>query len=148
MLVKGPPGVKSQFAQNTPSHALNELLLPSLCNHYMYTGIIVCMYPANERWRYIVTASLISWVHTQNDLWNVNWLCDIKSIILELMYWIDSLKISCKLVLRWMLHDLTDDYRKVSNIRCTLVSDEIVDHSDVVGASPVSAAPTTSSFST
>ena len=36
----------------------------------------------------------------------------------------------------------------VSNIRRTLVSNEIVDHSDVVGASPVGAAPTTSSFST
>ena len=38
--------------------------------------------------------------------------------------------------------------RKVSNIRRTLVSNKIVDHSDVVGASPVGAAPTTSSFST
>ena len=39
-------------------------------------------------------------------------------------------------------------YRKVSNIRRTLVCNQIVDHSDVVGASPVGAAPTTSSFST
>ena len=40
------------------------------------------------------------------------------------------------------------DYRKTSNISRTLVGDEIVDNSDVVGASPVGAAPTTSSFST
>ena len=39
-------------------------------------------------------------------------------------------------------------YRQVSNIRRTLVSNKIVDHSDVVGAAPVGAAPTTSSFST
>ena len=39
-------------------------------------------------------------------------------------------------------------YRKTANIRCTLVGNKIVDHSDVVGASPVGAAPTTSSFST
>ena len=39
-------------------------------------------------------------------------------------------------------------YRQVSNIRRTLVGNEIVDQSDVVGASPVGAAPTTSSFST
>ena len=39
-------------------------------------------------------------------------------------------------------------YRKISNARRTLVGNEIVDHSDVVGASPVGAAPTTSSFST
>ena len=41
-------------------------------------------------------------------------------------------------------------YRKVSNIRWTLVGlgNKIVDHSDIVGASPVGATPTTSSFST
>ena len=39
-------------------------------------------------------------------------------------------------------------YHQVSNIRRTLVSNKIVDHSDIVGASPVGAAPTTSSFST
>ena len=38
--------------------------------------------------------------------------------------------------------------RKTSNISRTLVGNKIVDHSDVVGASPVGAAPTTSSFST
>ena len=39
-------------------------------------------------------------------------------------------------------------YRQTSNIRRTLMGTKIVDHSDVVGASPVGAAPTTSSFST
>ena len=39
-------------------------------------------------------------------------------------------------------------YRKTSNIRRTLVGNKIVDHSDEVGASPLGAAPTTSSFST
>ena len=38
--------------------------------------------------------------------------------------------------------------RKTSNISRTLVGSKIVDNSDVVGASPVGAAPTTSSFST
>ena len=38
-------------------------------------------------------------------------------------------------------------YRQVSNISRTWEDNEIVDHSDVVGASPVGAAPTTSSFS-
>ena len=37
---------------------------------------------------------------------------------------------------------------KTSNTRHTLVGNKIVDHLDVVGASPVDAAPTTSSFST
>ena len=39
-------------------------------------------------------------------------------------------------------------YRQTSIIRRTLVGNKIVDHSDVAGASPVGAAPTTSSFST
>ena len=39
-------------------------------------------------------------------------------------------------------------YRQVSNTSRTLVGNEIVYHSDVVGASPVGAAPTISSFST
>ena len=43
---------------------------------------------------------------------------------------------------------LLRDYRQVSNVRRTLVGNKIVDHSDVVGAAPVGAAPTTSSFST
>ena len=38
-------------------------------------------------------------------------------------------------------------YRKTSNISRPLVGNKIVDNSDVVGASPVGAAPTTSSFS-
>ena len=44
--------------------------------------------------------------------------------------------------------NLNTHYRQFSNIRRTLVGNKIVDHSDVVGASPVGAAPTTSSFST
>ena len=46
------------------------------------------------------------------------------------------------------LDQLSLNYRQASNIRCILVGNKIVDHSDVVGASPAGAAPTTSSFST
>ena len=45
-------------------------------------------------------------------------------------------------------HVVIVGYRQISNIRCTLVVNKIVDHSDVVGASPVGAAPSTSSFLT
>ena len=48
---------------------------------------------------------------------------------------------------KWALIQV-NHYRKVSNIRRTLVGDKIVDHWDVVGAAPIGAAPTTSSFST
>ena len=40
------------------------------------------------------------------------------------------------------------NYRQVSNIRRTLIGNWIVDHFDVVGASSVGAAPTTSAFPT
>ena len=39
-------------------------------------------------------------------------------------------------------------YRQTFNISRTLVGNKVGDHSDVVGASPVGAAPTISSFST
>ena len=47
-----------------------------------------------------------------------------------------------------MLFLFNKQYHKTSNIRRTLLGDKIVDNSDVVGALPVGAAPTTSSFST
>ena len=39
-------------------------------------------------------------------------------------------------------------YRQTCNITCSLVDSKLVDHSEIIGASPVGAAPTTSSFST
>ena len=33
----------------------------------MSARIILCMRPVNQRWRYIITPSLIGWAHTQND---------------------------------------------------------------------------------
>ena len=41
-----------------------------------------------------------------------------------------------------------DEYCQTSDISRTLVGNKIVDHSDVVGASPIGTAPTISSFST
>ena len=69
-----------------------------------------------------------------------------------------NLKKNLKLVWKWQWRLRTTreifhctcvfDYRQVSFIRRILAGNKIVDHSDVVGASPVGAAPTTSSFST
>ena len=50
------------------------------------------------------------------------------------------------LISSWALRYFT--YHQTSNISCTLVGNIIVDHSDVVGASPIGAAPNTSLFST
>ena len=38
-----------------------------ICPDVHTPGIIVCMRPANERWRYTVTPSLIGWARTQNE---------------------------------------------------------------------------------
>ena len=47
-----------------------------------------------------------------------------------------------------LIHTPSSKYRQTSYIRRTLVGNKIVDHSDVAGAAPVGAAPTTSSSST
>ena len=64
----------------------------------------------------------------------------------------DVLRVITKVLVRLArgahIRNFQENYRQVSNIRRTLVGNKIVDHSDVVGASPVGAAPTTSSFST
>ena len=57
-------------------------------------------------------------------------------------------KFGCILFISSMINPAVTTYRQVSNIRRTLVGNKIVEHSDVVWASPVGAAPTTSSFST
>ena len=46
------------------------------------------------------------------------------------------------------MNDDDTDYLQTCNISHTFVGNKIVDHSDVVGASPVGAAPTTSSLLT
>ena len=47
-----------------------------------------------------------------------------------------------------IIHGMYCGYCKTSNISRTLPGNKIVDNSDVVGASPAGAAPTTSLFST
>ena len=91
--------------------------------HYQY--IINTLWPSNTIWRH--TSGL--------PLAQVN--CN------------GLLPYSTKLLLKPMSSmTATITYRKTSDISRTLVGNKIVDNSDVVGASPVGAAPTTSSFST
>ena len=59
-----------------------------------------------------------------------------------------DLKNCNKYLLQNNIIDLGFNYCKTTNISHTLEGNKIVDNSDVVGASPVGAAPTTSSFST
>ena len=81
---------------------------------------------------------MVIWIHYAKTIFYSFVLQDCLEMTIHM---IDRLKLVAVL-------DKGSTYRQVSNIRCTLVDNKIVDHSDVVGASPVGAAPTTSSFST
>ena len=63
-----------------------------------------------------------------------------------------TIRVSILRVLNYVLKNLsfssTKNTKKTYNIRRTLAGNKLVDHSDVVGASPVGVAPTTSSLST
>ena len=62
-----PGDTKSQVIS---SHGIDIVLLLYFCFHskkVILSGIILWMHPANERWRYNVTSSLIGWALTQND---------------------------------------------------------------------------------
>ena len=53
------------------------------------SGIILCMGPANGRWRYNVTSYLIGWAHTQTDS------CSLHGIFQGMChYWVGRLDIS------------------------------------------------------
>ena len=70
-------------------------------------------------------------------IWCVNWN----------MWKIDTYTSILWNVERFLMRAMVN-YRKKSNISRTLLGNQIVDHSDVGGASPVGTAPNTSSFST
>ena len=92
----------------------------------MLTEIILCIHQTNERWHYNVTSSVVGWVHAQNDIYaDLSEISQLQTISSQNVY-----------------------YHQVSNISRTLVGNTIVDHSDLVAASPFGAAPTTSSFPT
>ena len=67
------------------------------------------------------------WVHIMPTMWPMLWVYDMSTV------WT---------MLRCIYHVHHGTYRKTSNVRRALVGNKIVDHSDVVGASPVGAAPT------
>ena len=77
--------------------------------------------------------------------WNHRWRqCCLTKIKTLTSVWIwQWMRVTLKAILTQKCQ-----YRKTSNISRTLVGNIIVDNSDAAGASPVGAAPTTSSFST
>ena len=70
----------SDFKLETKKGDISELLVAnaqvrslytqmvSTCNTFLLGAwIVLCMRPANERQRYIITSCVIGWVQTQND---------------------------------------------------------------------------------
>ena len=80
--------------------------------------------------------------HYMYDMFNMFFMIRNTGILYTALHWQQS-KLKLLRYLAWL-----SAYRKTCNISRTLVGNKIVDHSHVVGASPVGAAPTTSSFST
>ena len=112
------------------------------------------MFPLHaKKWSNQIMIVHMSWQQSCHDLWQfVTWLDNqngkyIKKRIVRFKLWTPKVFMSwvSHITSLWGSHYI---YGQVSNIRRTLVSNKIVDHTDVVGASPVGAAPTTSSFST
>ena len=53
--------------------------------------------PANGRWRYIVTSSLIGWVHTQNEPWSIDFfMWDIFSCGQAALWMVQSVCLSVR----------------------------------------------------
>ena len=52
------------------SQVWSMIYFPLLSSCTASSGIILCMRPANERWCYNVTSSLIGWAHSQNYPWS------------------------------------------------------------------------------
>ena len=120
-----------------PSHYLNQfwLVISRLLFHSTNFGkILFTLQTAMSAW--------ITWRHVWRSFSN------------QERNYTKKKKPSGRCMTRWDVStrslQMSSNYRQNSNISGTLLGDEIVDHSDsnVVGASPVGVAPTTSSFST
>ena len=111
-------------------------------------SILTCHYTIQDTWgiiwnyqRYILVPSFIFHIRIQSNIFITQ---EFFSKILPSSF--HSSPLGLRYGVSFCVHSLI--HCQTSNISLTLVGNKIVDHSDVVGASPVGAAPTTSSFST
>ena len=143
----GLPGsqfnIKMTSHQHRKSHCGDKTILrPSyLHNGISYTGKMTSQYWIRAQLILPITGTWVLFIYGQ---WEMT---------LQMLYLLSLAETLISHNRDWVLRAVQYEilfyqYRKVSNIIRTLVGDEIVDHSDVVGASPAGAAPTTSSFST
>ena len=72
------------------------------------SGLILCMRPANERWCYNVTSSLIGWAHSQNGPWRWTkttswWPTSFTQSILLICHWNKTGLDRENLVIGWLI---------------------------------------------
>ena len=131
-----------------------------LCNFSLYKNISLFIWIT---WLYKQVFMIQSeYLHTTKSVWCAFcWMylmfIPVTAPSHSICLGITSPDTGCSITRCWWLSQWTlersawddlDHYRKTSDISRTLVGNNIVDNSDVVGAAPVGAAPTTYSFST
>ena len=118
-------------------HRLSARQCLGLVLHFIFTGVALVSVEQLE-----CEIMLLCY----HDCYHQSW-SSIKFWVVWVMIWTMINKKYTTIIIR-DCSALHGNYRQVSNIRRTLVDNKLVDHSDVVGASPVGAAPTASSVST
>ena len=91
---------------------------------------------------------MTSQCHSLMFAWRPNTMVETRSSLTIMTKWVIKVCFHGVHVFKTRNNVQTFLYRQTSNIRRAWVGNKIADHSDVFGASPVGAAPTTSSFST
>ena len=124
----------------------------SICVNSLAPGDVTRLHRTGSTLAQVRACCLMAPSHYLNRCWLI--ISEVRSCSINLIAVLQEMLELLKCV--WKLHNPSDclhclaiviDYCQTSNISRTLVGNKIVDHSDVVGALPVSSAPTTSSFS-
>ena len=111
------------------NESVNQIIYPRWCIYYsnFYFVLNICLYLLRHAKSVARNNKILNVTMAQSE--------NVRSTPEELSNWWHSVAYGCI-------------YPQTCNMSCTLIGNKIVDHSDVVGTSPVGASPTTSSFST
>ena len=155
---------RSHISRYSPTHVMGpeEIHDHDDCRQYSFITISNCLHisPSEASYGYPIACNCLwgrimgpkcSFVSSQSDISST---FDMLCVVLGRVHDVVRGFHNCFQLMWFMKVDplialaLIFGYRQTCNIRCTLVGNKLVDHSDVVGASSVRTAPTTSSFST
>ena len=114
----------------TPVPGLSSPVEICSCSESMHC-CVQCVIPFSWCWSVFDRRVMAEWLGHWTQQWAEEGVFEILRPVFETGLWL----------MKQFAH-------QTSNIRCTLEGNKIVDDSDLVGTSPVGAAPVTSSFST